>query len=83
MAKMAKTLKVSDETYERLNQIAGRLRAQEGEPVSLDETIRRLLNESQTTSIQDYRGAWTMTDDEQENFERALKEAWSRWDPGS
>lgn len=43
---MGRVIKVSDETYRKLNDFAGKLRSQTGRPVSMNEAILMLLKKS-------------------------------------
>lgn len=80
---LARTLKLSDETYERLNRLAGRIRAEEGRPTSLDAAIACLLDEQEGASPLDFAGAWEMSPEEAADLLRVLDEVWSTWRIGS
>jgi len=77
MAK-AKTIKVSKEIYERLCEVAGKLQVKLKHPVSLDEALEYLLREKKL-KISDFAGVWIMTDEEEEEILKSLREGWLRW----
>lgn len=75
-------MKISDDAYERLNMLAGEVRAKTGEPVSINEAITELLEDSGGSSPLDFRGGWEMDDEEYRNIKEELKEMWSGWKIG-
>lgn len=77
MAK-AKTIKVSKEIYERLCEVAGKLQVKLKHPVSLDEALEYLLREKKL-KISDFAGVWIMTDEEEGEILKSLREGWLRW----
>ncbi len=72
---VSKTIKISEETYRRLVELAGKLQAERGEPVSIEDAIRYLLKRE----ISDLAGSWDVTDEEVEEIRRSLRERWSAW----
>lgn len=80
---LARTLKISDETYQRLNRIAGHLRSDTGRPASMDAAIAHLLDEQTHASPTDFEGAWEMDEKEAKKIAQSLEEVWSTWRPGS
>ena len=74
------TVKVSEQTYKRLNELAGRLRSRLGRPVSVDEVLDLALREKKPRPA-DFAGTWLMTDEEEKEIERGLKRSWRRWKP--
>ncbi len=72
------TVKVSKKTYRKLNQIAGRLRASLGKPVSVDETIEFAMKHSRLKPS-DFAGSLSLTDEEEGWISKSLEEFWSRW----
>jgi len=77
---MARSVRVEERTYRKLSREAGRLQTQFGRSVSLDETIWSLLRGPREEGrITDLAGTWRVTDAEIRDFERALREGWSRW----
>lgn len=73
---MSTSIKISDENYERLCEISGKLQEKLKKPVSLNEAITHLYNK---TMIEDLAGSWKMTDKEERELKRELKEAWKKW----
>lgn len=76
---MPRTLKINDETYRRLNRLAGQIRTEEGRPASLDAAINHLLAQKRKASLMDFAGTWQMDDDELESISRQIGEVWSSW----
>lgn len=74
-----KTIKVSDETYRRLCERAGRLQAELKRPVSIDETIRHLLGETGKRGISELAGSWELSDEEAEEIYSSLRRWWGSW----
>jgi len=77
MAK-AKTIKVGKEIYEKLCEVAGELQVKLKHPVSLDEALEYLLREKKL-KISDFAGAWIMTEEEEGEILKSLREGWLRW----
>ncbi|MBI4257727.1 MAG: hypothetical protein HY619_02115 [Thaumarchaeota archaeon] len=72
------TVKVSERTYRKLNELAGKLRTRLGKPVSLDEALDYIMNETKPRPS-DSAGTWSMTDEEEAKILKELEEHWSRW----
>lgn len=73
-----KAIKVSEENYRWLCEIAGTLQATDGSRRTLDDAlsdvkVRLKLKPS------DLAGAWKMTEKEAEDTKKGLKEAWKKW----
>jgi hypothetical protein len=76
------TVKVSDQTYKKLNELAGELRARLGRPVSVDEALDFALKQKRRPKPSDYAGAWSMSDEEEKRiFGDDLQRMWKRWKP--
>jgi len=76
------TVKVSDQTYKKLNELAGELRAQLGRPVSVDEALDFALKQKRKRKPSDYAGTWSMSDEEEKRiFGDDLQRMWKRWKP--
>ncbi len=75
---MYKTVRVREDTYRRLNELAARLREKLGRPVSMDEVIRRLLLAKRPSEL---AGAWEMSEEEEGEVRDALGEMRSKWRP--
>ncbi len=71
------TVKVSERTYKRLNELAGKLRSRLGRPVSVDDVLEYLLRPKKKPS--DFEGAWSMTDEEEGEVLRSIEVLWGRW----
>jgi predicted CopG family antitoxin len=74
----AKTIKVGKEIYEKLCEVAGELQVKLKHPVSLDEALEYLLKEKKL-KISDFAGAWIMTEEEEGEILKSLREGWLRW----
>ena len=72
------TVKVSEKTYKRLNELAGELRARLGRPVSLDEALDYAMKGSRPKPGE-FRGSWSMTDEEEGRIFGELRRFWSDW----
>ena len=75
-----RTVKVSKELYERLCEVAGELQVKLKRRVSLDEAMEYLLREKRL-KVSDFAGALSMSDEEEAEILRSLREGWSRWKP--
>ena len=78
---MSKSLRVDDETYRRLCEIAGRLQAKLKRPVSVDEAIRSVIQmpQGKQKKITDLAGTWKLTDEELREIMESLHKGWRRW----
>ncbi len=75
-----KAVKVSKETYAKLNQIAGELQVKLKRPVSIEETMNYLIKQREKgTKISDLAGSWNITDEEAKEIKASIKEAWEKW----
>ncbi len=72
---VTKSIKLSEDTYRRLVELAGKLQAERGEPVPIEDAIRYLLKRE----ISDLAGSWDVTDEEIEEVMRSLRRGWSTW----
>ena len=72
------TVKVSERTYRELNEIAGKLRARYGRPVSVDEAIE-YATKSRRLKASDLAGSWSMSDEEAAKIAKELEGFWARW----
>jgi hypothetical protein len=75
------TVKVSEETYKKLNRLAGKLRSKTGRPVSVDEALDfALKRNSNNLSPSDFVGSWSsMSDAEEEKILGSLEKFWKGW----
>lgn len=77
-----KAIKVSKETYAKLNEIAGELQSRLKRPVSIDEAMKYLMKEKEKgRKITDLAGSWNITDKELEQIKLSISEAWTKWIP--
>jgi len=78
---LSKSLRVDDETYRRLCEIAGKLQARLKRPVSVDEAIRSLIQmpQGKQKRITDLAGTWKLTDEELNEIMESLHKGWRRW----
>ncbi len=72
------TVKVSKNAYEKLNELAGKLRSKYGRPVSIAEALEYAMKEKHLRPA-DFAGSWSMTDEEEARIMKSMKEAWTRW----
>lgn len=72
------TVKVSEKTYRKLNNIAGKLRSKYGRPVSVDEAIEYATSHGRLKAS-DFAGSMSMSDEEANMISKELREFWSRW----
>jgi predicted CopG family antitoxin len=73
---MARTIKISDENYHTLAELAGKLQIALKKPVSVDEALSQLLGKE---DIMNLAGSWKLSDDEAENLKEEIEELWSKW----
>jgi hypothetical protein len=74
------TVKVSKETYERLNELAGELRVRLHRPVSMDEVLDSAMK-AKSPRPSDFAGTFVTTDREVKEISRELSRFWSRCRP--
>ncbi len=72
------TVKVSRETYEKLNEVAGRLRARLRRPVSVDEALDATFKAGKTRPS-DFAGTLSLTENEAQDIIKELNNFWSKW----
>lgn len=77
-----KAIKVSKETYAKLNQIAGELQVKLRRPVSIEEAMNHLIKQSEKGSrISDLAGSWNVEDEELAEIKISISEMWQKWKP--
>jgi predicted transcriptional regulator len=78
---LSKSLRVDDETYRKLCEIAGKLQSKLKRPVSVDEAIRSVIQMPQRNQnkITDLAGTWKLTDEELREIVENLRKGWRRW----
>jgi hypothetical protein len=72
------TVKVSRETYEKLNEVAGELRVRLHRPVSMDEVLESAMK-ARSLRPSDFAGTFVTSDREAKEISRELSRFWSRW----
>ena len=78
----AKTIKVSKETYAKLNEIAGELQIKLRRSVSIEEAMKDLIKRREKgRKISDLAGSWNLTDAEFKKIETSIEESWKKWNP--
>ncbi len=73
-----KTIKISEENYEWLCELAGDLQKTEKRTISIDKALSKLYKKLRG-DISDMAGAWKMDDKEAEEFKSSLKQNWKKW----
>lgn len=77
-----KAIKVSKETYAKLNQIAGELQVKLGRPISIEEAMKHLIKQKERGNrISDLAGSWNVTDKELAEIKISISEMWEKWKP--
>ena len=76
---VTKSIRVSEETYEGLFEVAGRLQAELKRPISVDEAIRIMIRKFKPNIISDLAGCWDVSDEEIKNVKKSLADGWDRW----
>jgi hypothetical protein len=72
------TVKVSKETYEKLNELAGELRGRLHRPVSMDEVLGSAIK-AKSLRPSDFAGTFVLSDPEFDDLSRELSGFWSKW----
>lgn len=81
MEKVEKTIKVTEETYKKINALVGILREREKRPVSMNEAILKVLSEVKVAKpkLSDFAGSWKMSDKEAKKLKKEIRELWKSW----
>jgi predicted CopG family antitoxin len=74
-----KTIKIRDETYEKINVLVGDMMKELKRPVSIDEALRYMLKSRKNKPSQ-FAGGWKMDEKELLEIKNDLKESWKRWE---
>ncbi len=75
----AKTITISPRIYAELNTFMGILSDRLKRHVSIDEALEDLLPRAHRNKPSDFAGAWVMSDKEEEEIKKSLKELWGTW----
>ena len=70
-----KSIKLSEDTYKKLVEIAGKLQAELKKPVSIEDAIKYLLKRR----ISNLAGSWDLSNDEVQAIKKSLNEGWKAW----
>jgi predicted CopG family antitoxin len=74
-----KSIRISEEIYKELFKAAGQLQTELKCPVSIDETIKILLDSFKPNKISDLAGGWDVSEEEIEAIKKSIKDGWRRW----
>lgn len=73
---MSISVKISEENYEKLCELSGKLTAKLHRPVSINDAISFLYRKKK---LSDLAGAWVIRDEEVDSFKKNLKKGWKQW----
>lgn len=78
---MEKSIKVTEDTYRKINALVGFLREKEKKPVSMNDAISKVLSEIRLTKpkLSDFAGSWKMNDREAEKLKKDIRDLWKTW----
>ncbi len=69
---MGKAIKISNENYRWLLNIAAELQKKKGRVVSFDEAFENIKNEDNKKSIFDFAGSWKLSSDESKKIIKTI-----------
>lgn len=75
---VTKAVKISDDNYKWLCEVAGTLQAKEGSVKTMDDALN-YVKKRLKSKLSDLAGAWRMTDKEAKEMEKSLKSGWRKW----
>ena len=75
----AKTITISYRTYAELNAFMRILSDRLKRRVSIDDALENLLPRAHRNKPSDFAGAWVMSEGEEEEIKKSLKELWGTW----
>jgi len=70
-----KSIRISQDIYEKLVEIAGKLQMENKKPTSIEDAIKYLLK----GKIGNLAGSWEIENDEIDEIKDSLKEGWKNW----
>lgn len=76
---MEKSIKVSEEAYERINVLVGMLREKEKRPVSINAALLKVLPSVTKPKPSDFAGAWKMSELEADELIKDTRRVWKLW----
>jgi len=76
-----KSIKVTEDTYRKINALVGFLREKEKKPVSMSDAISKALSEVRLAKpkLSDFAGSWKMTDAEAKKLKKEIRDLWKTW----
>ena len=74
-----KSIKVSEEVYQRLNALVGIMREKERKPVSINTAILRILPRVSASKPSDFAGSWKMSEMEAQKLKNETRKLWKLW----
>lgn len=75
---ITKTVKLSENNYNWLCEVAGTAQAEEKRMVSIDDAVSK-IRKRLTGKLSDLGGSWKMSDKESDELMRELRRDWKRW----
>ncbi|MEK6909211.1 MAG: antitoxin VapB family protein [Nanoarchaeota archaeon] len=77
---VSKTIKISEDNYRKLLEIATEIQKIKGKKASFDDAINDLASKNvKKMKLSELAGSWKMTDEEWKNIRNELKRGWKRW----
>ncbi len=73
-----RAVKLSDENYKWLCEVAGSAQAEEKRMVSIDEAVSK-IRKKLSGKLSDLGGSWKMSDKEAKELMEELRKDWKRW----
>ena len=81
MEKVEKSIKVTEDTYRKINALVGFLREKEKKPISMNDAISKVLSEVRLAKpkLSDFAGSWKMNDMEAKKLKKEIRNLWKTW----
>jgi hypothetical protein len=73
-----KAVKISNENYRWLCEVAGTIQASEGRTVSIDEAVSS-MRKKVAGKLSDLAGTWKLSDEEAGKLFKDLRRGWDKW----
>ncbi|MEM2135738.1 MAG: hypothetical protein QW261_14675 [Candidatus Jordarchaeaceae archaeon] len=70
-----KSIKISEETYKKLVEVAGKLQSELKRSISIEDAIKYLMRRR----ISDLSGSWDVSDEEVQEIKQSLRKGWKAW----
>lgn len=70
-----KSIKISEETYKKLVEVAGRLQSELKRSISIEDAIKYLMRRR----ISDLSGSWDVSDEEAREIKESLRKGRKAW----